>query len=204
MEIRSVAVQADAKIVVTGSARQAAGGTDLLLARFLSDGSSDAGFGSSGWVTADYGGEDEFGESLALQADGKIVVAGYQYDDGDYRPMVVRFLAGGGLDAGFARSGFRIENMGDGYQVYKPVMDDGKIVVAGNKDSGAHGSDVLLARYLADGSPDYGFGNGGVAETSLGSDTRDYSLALAIQSDGRILVGGGRFSSALLLSRFWH
>jgi uncharacterized delta-60 repeat protein len=74
----AVVVQADGKIVVAGEAYDSdTGWEDILLVRYTMDGVLDAGFGNGGVVLTDFGNNGYDGStSVALQADGKIVVAG--------------------------------------------------------------------------------------------------------------------------------
>jgi uncharacterized delta-60 repeat protein len=74
--IFGLAVQPDGKIVAAGTSYQGETGFDFSLARYHADGALDASFGSGGWVTTDFGSPRDLGQGVALQADGKIVVAG--------------------------------------------------------------------------------------------------------------------------------
>ena len=75
----SVAIQADGKIVAAGSASVSGALSDFALARYNSDGSLDTTFGTGGKVTTDFGFGDE-AHSVAIQADGKIVAAGFTFN----------------------------------------------------------------------------------------------------------------------------
>ena len=88
---KSVALQPDGKIVVAGNFHLGGGLGDFALARYNPDGSLDTGFGSAGKVTTDFGGIDD-AFSVALQPDGKIVVAGRSYVAGDDNFAVARYL----------------------------------------------------------------------------------------------------------------
>jgi uncharacterized delta-60 repeat protein len=91
-----VALQADGKIVAVGSA---AG--DIAVARLNADGSADLSFGTNGLVTTDFGllvggrPASEFGNDVAIQADGKIVVAGTSQHDVESNLAVVRYDTAG-------------------------------------------------------------------------------------------------------------
>ena len=75
------------------------------------------------------------------------------------------------------------------------VQTDGKIVAAGYTDTG---SDILLARFNSDGSPDASFGTGGVVTTAIGSST-EIAKAMALQSDGKIVVVGQSYLSGQMI-----
>jgi uncharacterized delta-60 repeat protein len=86
----SVVLQADGKIVVAGSTF-GGGSEDFALARYNADGTLDDGFGTSGKVTTDFGGSDR-ATSVALQTDGKIVVAGSTFGGGFGGLALARYL----------------------------------------------------------------------------------------------------------------
>jgi len=73
----SVAIQANGKIIMAGSSYNNDGNTDFALVRYNQNGKPDKKFGTNGVVLTDFSGKDNSGESVAIQADGKIVVAGY-------------------------------------------------------------------------------------------------------------------------------
>jgi uncharacterized delta-60 repeat protein len=191
--IYSSAVQSDGKILAIGTVfndgfTDASGtGEDFAIVRFNKDGTPDGTFGSGGAVTTDFGADDE-AHSLAIQPDGKIVVAGAS--DGKF--AVARYNADGSLDSGFGSGGKVTTDLGDGdASVYGLALSaDGKIIVSGDNDTG-----IALARYNADGSLDSGFGNAGTVVTAapagLGADaTIDGNGGVAITPTGRILVVG--------------
>ncbi len=188
---RSVALQADGKIVVAGTGY--IGGTEnLVLARYNSDGSLDAGFGADGKVAADFGGDDS-GNSVVVQKDGKIVAAGGScsgYPACDF--AMVRYNTDGSLDPNFGAGGKETTDFG-GLDLASSVVlqADGKIVVLGTTSRNNSG-DFALARYNSDGSLDMGFGTGGKVVTDFGGD--DGGRSAAVQKDGKIVAAVGRSS----------
>ena len=172
---RSVAIQADGKIAVAGGS-----GTDLALARYRADGSLDTAF-SGGTVTTDLGGSD-YAQSLAIQADGRIVVAGSSGADF----ALARYRADGSLDTSFSGDGKVTTDLGGSDQAQTvAIAGGGQIVVAGGSD----GDKFALARYRADGSLDTSLSGDGTVTTPLGGHTAD---AAAIRFDGSIVVAGAR------------
>jgi uncharacterized delta-60 repeat protein len=158
------------------------------------DGDLDPGFGNSGIVFTDVTpGEDE-AYAVAIQSDGKIVVAGTSFNGGTgFDFAITRHLTDGSLDAGFGVGGKVItdfENRDDiGYAV--AIRSDGKIVVAGSAFvSGA--SRFGLTRYNVDGSLDVTFGNSGRVVGDLGG-IFDQALAVVLQGDGRIVAAGSSY-----------
>ena len=129
---RSVAVQPDGKILVGGSTT-ARGTRDFAVVRLRSpEGTLDPSFGADGHGAAviDLGGENE-GRQMALQANGKILVAGTTVDGGQTDPAVIR-SPNGTLDTSFGDGGERVIEIAGTQQVNAlAIAPDGKIVVAG-------------------------------------------------------------------------
>ena len=71
-----MALQADGKIVMVGTKKLTGSFTGIIVARYNADGTLDTTFSEDGWTTVSYGGEYEYGSCLAVQQDGKIVIAG--------------------------------------------------------------------------------------------------------------------------------
>lgn len=134
------------------------------------------------------------GAGVALQADGKIVLAGTMsgFDQsGDYhsRFALARLNPNGSLDPSFDVDGkqttdFNPDSISNATAV--AIQRDGKIVVAGSVRVGADGWDSGLARYDADGSLDRSFAGDGTLTTGLGGST----CAVALQPDGKIVLAG--------------
>jgi uncharacterized delta-60 repeat protein len=189
-----VMVQADGKIVVSGLTHN---GTDydIFVRRYDSDGSVDTGFGTSGTATAGFGaGVDDYGRSMTLQPDGKIVLAGSLDNGGTYEFLVLRFNPDGTLDTSFDGDGRVTTSIASGHDIVRDVQiqDDGKIVVSGRSHNGAN-YDFSVVRYNVDGSLDTGFGTGGMVTTPIGSGD-DHGEGLALQADGKILVTGSSYN----------
>jgi uncharacterized delta-60 repeat protein len=147
----------------------------------------------TGKVTTDFAGStQDHGRAMALQPDGRIVVAG----DSARRVALARYTAGGALDPTFGTGGQVITDLGTsaGQLVAAvAVLPGGGILVAGNvrrlATGGAIIADFLLLRYTAAGTLDPGFGSGGVVVTDLGSGS-ERAADVAVQPDGRILLAG--------------
>jgi uncharacterized delta-60 repeat protein len=126
----AVALQADGKIVAVGHSNCGFGCGDFTLVRYNSDGSLDAGFGSGGAVTTSISPEDDGGNAVALQADGKIVVAGQSGNSVDFNFALARYDTDGSLDSGFGTGGKVITPAGSGAGSLV-IQSDGKLVAAG-------------------------------------------------------------------------
>jgi uncharacterized delta-60 repeat protein len=184
----AVAVQSDGKIVVAGHIFN----DDFAVVRFNSDGSPDSSFDSNGLVTTDFGASDQ-AYAVAIQSDGKIVVAGTSGTDF----ALARYNDNGAPDTTFGNFGLVTTDVsrsgpGDSGRAVA-IQSDGKIVVAGYSYDSTRFEEFALLRYNADGTLDTGFGSGGIVVTTIGDTTEDRGYAVAIQSDGKIVVAGESF-----------
>jgi uncharacterized delta-60 repeat protein len=118
---RDIAVQSDGKIVLAGYAytNTSPANYDFAVARYNANGSLDASFGTDGMVTTSLGSTGDYGYGVALQPDGKIVVAGYAGSSGAYSFAVVRYNANGTLDTSFDGDGkvITFSPLSQGYSV---------------------------------------------------------------------------------------
>lgn len=200
----SVALQADGRIVVAGLARIGAG-NDFAVARYNADGTPDTSFGTGGKVTTDIAGGSEGAPSLALQPDGKIVIAG-RFGSGNTTSgaAVVRYNSDGSPDTGFGVGG-KVTITGSVTADAMALQPDGRILVAGSVDAGTSNSAFAVMRLLADGSVDAGFGTATLRFFNGGNGSIGRNVA--VQADGRIvLVGeaasGGSSTFDMAVARF--
>src|ERR1051325_10745806 len=186
---QSMAIQSDGKIVVGGSSLNISN-YDFAVARYNTNGALDGMFGLSGTVTTAVGSSDDFGQSVAIQSDGKIVVAGYSYNGSNYDVAVVRYTSNGSLDTSFNGTGKVTRAIGSSDDIGQSVaiQSDGKLVVAGYSYNGSD-NDVAVVRYNSDGSLDSSFNGTGKVVTPVGSSD-DAGESVAIQSDGKIVIAG--------------
>jgi len=195
-----VALQSDGKIVAVGySVTWGDDAYKLTLVRYNPDGSLDTSFSGTGIVTTHGGSRNLMGQSITLQADGKILVAGLangtnRYTSG-YVTLLARYNSDGSLDTSFADNGIRIDGTTDGIRGPFALQPDGKILVASSRDNG-NGSAFALIRYNEDGSLDTSFSGNGIVTTEIGSEvgSRDYGDSVFLQLDGKILVLGKSYS----------
>jgi uncharacterized delta-60 repeat protein len=165
---------------------------DFVVTKLTAAGAPDTTFGPDGTLSTDFGGTDE-AITAAVQADGKLLVAGVAGPDGNRGMALVRYTDEG-LDPSFSGDG-RVTDLDFHMRPESiSVQPDGKILVAG---AGAEGStlrrDVALARFLPDGSPDLAFGTAGIVETNLGGD--EYGSDVAVAPDGHLFVAGRQLSN---------
>jgi uncharacterized delta-60 repeat protein len=176
-------------VAITGKSGKLSVSKELTVTVYGPPGSLDTSF-EGGIVTVPVGESDDYAYAMAVQPDGKIVLAGRSYENlGDF--AVVRLERDGKLDKSFGDGGKVIVDFGEGADVARAVaiQKDGKIVVAGSTDGGATKLDFGLIRLNRNGSLDEGFGDGGKVVTSF-SDDADTAYAMLIQEDGKIVVGG--------------
>jgi uncharacterized delta-60 repeat protein len=197
-----VAVQADGKILVVGTASTlAVGSDDFALVRYNSDGTVDTTFGSAGRVLTDFFASTDQARRVRIQADGKIIVIGSATrvippSTATVDFAIARYNADGSPDTTFSSDGKTVDSPGSSYSVAKGaiIQNDGKIVVAGSTaSSGGAEPDLGFVRYIGEGGiqlagdRDNTFGpNGvGVVQVSLGGS--DEVVDVVTLDDGTIL-----------------
>ncbi len=215
---RAVAVQPDSKVVVAGNTGQNTYPPHLSVVRYNADGSLDTTFGKGGIFI------DPFGpnvieqyvnhDCVAIQSDGKIVVAGSavvavttrsgkKTTTTDYFDwMLVRLNSNGTLDSTFGNGGQVIIPFGTRSRSTAEAVTiqpaDGKIVVAGGASpttSAGPFGEFTVVRYNTNGTPDTTFGSGGVVMTDLSqllgvTNSPSQAEAVTIDSSGRIVAAG--------------
>ena len=168
--------------------------SDFVIIRYSPAGALDPLFGGTGWVTTDFAGWETL-TAMAVQTDGKIVAVGDAFKN-ELPPIpsfaglaLARYTPDGVLDPTFSGDGLMLAPFANEIHATGiAVQSDGKIVVSGYIFTGTT-TDYVLLRYFADGTPDGTFGVNGVAVVDFGDD--EYAFGMAIQPDGRIVLGGG-------------
>jgi len=191
----SLAIQTDGKIVVAGVAD-----SNFALARYNADGTPDNSFSGDGKQITDFGFDDN-ASSVIIQADKKIVVAGWSVNGIDFdtqEPIadfaLARYNANGTSDSSFSDDGKTTTNFGFDEKAKSVAMQsDNKILVAGTQQSHALGelsSQFALARYNINGSLDNSFSGDGKQLTIINENQNASANSIAVQSDGKIVAGG--------------
>jgi len=152
-------------------------------------GDLDPTFGGTGKVITPFDGF-ALGLSVAVQADGNLVVAGYAFNGSDYDFALVRYNTDGSLDTSFNGTGKVTPAIGSGNDVGHcvAVQSDGKIVAAGTASG-----NFALVRYNANGSLDTTFNGTGITTTDFGG--ADGAHGVKFQNDGKIVAAGQAFSN---------
>ena len=150
----------------------------------------DTTFGSGGRVTTALDGAQA--EGVALQDDGKVVVAGHVLIGGFNNFAVMRYNTDGTPDTtfgtrGVATVGFLPNQSAEAFDV--AIQGDGKIVAAGDAAKSLIDVDFAIARFNPDGTLDTGFGNGGKVQTDFGGGV-DLARSVIVEETGDIFVGG--------------
>jgi uncharacterized delta-60 repeat protein len=176
---KSVLVQADGKIVVAGDSFDGIF-SNFVLARYNPNGTLDTTFNGSGKVRTQLVGGEE-GESVALQADGKIVLAGHSANGLSNQCIaLVRYNIDGTMDMSFNGTGAVTASFdGAADRLFSvAVQSDGKIVAAGNQINA--GSSFLIVRYNPNGTMDTSFNGTGKVITGFAGDNSGGSTSLAL------------------------
>jgi len=208
-EASAIVVQADGNIVVAGTAVTADGGGDFAIVRMLADGTRDSSFNLTGKVNFGFnisGGSTE-GDSvygLAVDSDGRLIVAGSAVYGGVAEFAVARLLPNGQFDANFHANGrttiaFDPGNGTTQANVYGLLIDHaGKIVLVGEANSSTSAvanPDMAVARLMPDGSMDEGFGTQGkvLVPFDLVANGADVAIGVVEQTDRKLVLGGVAF-----------
>lgn len=150
----------------------------------------DNTFGSYGTLITDFSATHEAINSVALQADGKIVVAGWSSTGFDDNFALARYNTNGTLDSSFGMDGKLTTSFGGFDQALSvAIQEDGKIVAAGFTNIGCPDFHFAIARYNIDGTLDNSFGSGGKLITSFNTNWAE-AHSVIIQKDGKIVATG--------------
>jgi uncharacterized delta-60 repeat protein len=187
--VTALALQPDGRVVAAGFSGNGSR-VAFAVVRYNANGTLDASFGSGGKVTTPIGPTSAYAYALALQGDGKIVLAGRSSDGSIVSFTLVRYEANGTLDASFGQGGkvtTPTRSVNDSLSALA-VQRDGKLVAAGSTSNGLTDFFALL-RYSADGTLDRSFGKGGKVATPIGTGDAQAS-ALVLGKDGKLVVAG--------------
>jgi len=192
----SVALQPDGKLVVGGYCKK----NDrtphqFALARYNSNGTLDFTFGQAGKVMTKMGLGDAYSFGIALQSNGRIVLAGYSATTQDHDFSLIGYTSNGTVDSTFGNGGFVTTDFSgatDDIAYAMTMQSDGKLVVAGRTGEYPQ-NDFALARYSSDGQLDQAFGAGGKVVSDFSNIDQAYGIAL--DPNGRIVVAGVAFAN---------
>lgn len=163
--------------------------------QYKTDGSLDLDFHWNGKGALTFNTSPAAAHALTVDAEGRVVLAGYVTENGNEQFSIVRLLPDGTYDATFGTNGWVITDFNGGNDQANAVavQPDGKIVAAGFTRNGTD-ADFALARYLPDGSLDASFGAGGRVVTKIDL-LADIIRDMTIASNGKIVVCGTTLAS---------
>jgi uncharacterized delta-60 repeat protein len=178
--ITRTAIQQDGKILVVGNFTSYNGTTSNYIIRLNSDGSIDNSFN----IGTGFAPEFYTPQVVSIQADGKILVGGYfETYNGTSSRGIIRLNPDGSIDSTFnTGTGFKEVDGSSEYVGAISIQSDGKIIAGGDFTSYNGTSSNRIARLNPDGSIDNTF--------NIGTGFDSYISSIAIQSDGKIIIGG--------------
>ena len=201
---RAIALQPDGKVLLagscgTGTVASYTFGTRFCATRYNADGTLDLTWNGTGAVTTvvstglTY--PDDYANAIALQPDGKVLLAGACYDGtgfanqgNNYNFCAVRYNSNGTLDTTWNSTGTVKTVIGiNGKAFAATVFADGKVLLAGS--CAAPNYDFCSIRYTANGSLDVGWNGTGKVTTDFAGGS-DAAHAIAVQPDGKIVLAG--------------
>lgn len=167
---------------------------NFTVAKVNSDGSLDTSFGTNGWAIVSYEDISSYGDDIAIQNDGKIVISGFALNmDNRFQVAAARLNADGSIDTSFGTEGKIIFNVGEWNDFSQGValQSDGKILIGGHKwiSNIQQKHDLFVARLNTDGSIDTSYGINGVATARL-VDGANYSTSMVLQNDDKPILAG--------------
>jgi len=173
-----VTIQPDGKIIVVGSTGEDTG--DFAIVRYDADGTLDTSFDTDGKVVSSFSATTDRAVGVAVQDDGKIVVAG-DVANGT-RFLLARYTPEGALDPTFNSAGS--VSLPGNYARAMTIQPDGNMIVVGNA-----GDDMQVVRVTSDGILDTTFASDGVESLDFNGFVDD-ARTVTLQKDGKILVLG--------------
>ncbi len=174
--VTSIATQSDGKVIIGGHFTTLDGTNRQRIARLNANGSLDGSFVPDAGIR---GGDSSWIESVALQSDGKVLAGGNFTNT--YGNCIARFNVNGTLD-----SSFNSGTGANGAVSAVALQPDGKVLIGGGYFTAVNGTNRNgIARLDANGTLDVSFNPG----TGI-TDYSSWALKLALQADGKVLVGG--------------
>jgi uncharacterized delta-60 repeat protein len=191
-----ILLQDDGKIIASGHYESGLSYFTMLVVRFNTDGTLDITFGDNGIFNTSFSNVDDEGFDIAINSDNKILVAGFTATVGyNFSMLLMQLDSYGVLDPAFGNGGIVVADYGQ-YDVGNSIhiQSNGKILVAGASGAMApEDFDMAVWRYNPDGSLDDTFGTDGMSKIQFFGNP-DEALAMAHQSDGKIIIAGKAFN----------
>jgi uncharacterized delta-60 repeat protein len=161
---------------------------DFALVRYSQDGRLDLSFGKNGYTFTDFDKYHDFGTSLVILKDNKIILSGYSGHEPTYDFAMARYMPDGSMDSSFGNEGKVKTDLGyNDFSNSMIVQPDGKIVLGGYSIINGT-SRFTLARYNSDGSLDSTFGKNGLVTTAIRN--YDVGVSLSYLNTNKLLMTG--------------
>ncbi|MEP6465515.1 MAG: T9SS type A sorting domain-containing protein [Parafilimonas sp.] len=186
-------IQLDGKIVLAGESYLNSSSYRVALARLTAKGKLDNTFGTNGIVTTNISPAEDEAKSVALQTDGKIIIAGTTVNNSTNKSDVlcIRYNSDGSIDSSFSNRGKVIIDVNGQDDVANNLIlqPDNKILIGGYSTSVDGVTAFLSIRLLANGCKDMQYASGGIKTTSL-YQQGDAAYGMSLTSQGKILLAG--------------
>ncbi|MCB0748645.1 MAG: hypothetical protein KDC90_14385, partial [Ignavibacteriae bacterium] len=188
---KSISIQKDGKIIVVGTIFFTSNKLSIVMERYNPNGTLDKTFGTNGYVISNIGSLNIQAESVALQSDEKIVVAGLSDSGNPSSFITIRYNSNGTIDNTFGVNGSTISSFENLRTVaYSIAMqNDGKIISAGYINSISNDYNFIIIRYDSNGKLDDSFGTSGISIVPIATSS-ELAYSVSIQSDGKIIAAG--------------
>jgi uncharacterized delta-60 repeat protein len=164
---------------------------DYAVVKLTASGAADTTFGTNGLVTLDIGTGSDNPRTAIVQPDGKIVVSGHTSDAGVITTVLFRLLPNGQFDSTFGRNGVvHVALLAFVAEAYDVALQGQNLIIGGYGRHASTGTvDIISARFLANGTWDMTYGDGGVAVIDVASQD-DRGRTLKVLPDQRVLIVG--------------
>lgn len=190
----AVEVQADGCVLMAGSVWDGLGAPRMVVTRFLPTGQVDTSFGTDGYATYSEGSQPFTARAMAVQADGRIVVAG----DSGNTYFVLRLLATGARDTSFTVTSFTHGTPSQLTDV--ALLPTGRVVISGTTGRQTYlDTDGEIFCLQSSGGRYTTFGSSG--QYTFGGTGDQTVTALQVLADGKVLYAGGAGGSAAYAGR---
>ncbi len=186
------ALQLDGKLLVAATETPfSSNASQLSITRYNPDGSVDATFGGGDGIITD---SALIPRTMAVEADGKILVAGLDLDPIHPETVLARYTSTGALDTSFGTSGYaKLSTAIDSYSSFQILQANGKVMLAsGSYFDGAE--DLYVTRFNSNGTLDLSYSGDGIATISSG--TGDQAVGAIANSDGSVLFVGDQLGNS--------
>ena len=199
-EYSSICLQSDGKIVVSGHYASSSWVYVTLIARYNTDGTLDATFGTDGTAMVNLNDFDDEFFGMGINSNNEIIVGGFTTGMTSYDMLLMKYDQNGALVTTFGDNGMVVYNHNS--TAYNVIYDltiqaDNKIVAVGSSGELAPGNnDWAILRFNDDGSLDNTFGSDGITTTDFFGE-QDEAQSVALCGNDKIYVGGKTLNSSV-------